>query len=79
MLAALYAEGSGLVEPAGAFMGRESVSEYWSRFFEAFPDVKGRDMFKAENGDTAINEWIFTGTNTGPMETSEGIIPELAS
>src|SRR5829696_2439049 len=74
-LAALYAEGSGLVEPAGAFMGREAVSDYWSRFFEAFPDVKGRDMFKAENGDTAINEWIFTGTNTGPMETPEGIIP----
>jgi steroid delta-isomerase-like uncharacterized protein len=74
-LAALYADSSGLVEPAGTFMGREAVSEYWSRLFEAFPDVKARDTFKAEKGDTAINEWTLTGTNTGPMETPEGIMP----
>ena len=74
-LAALYAEGAGLQEPAGEFLGREAVIQYWQRFFEAFPDLNGRDVFKAENGDTAINEWTFSGTNSGPMETPEGTIP----
>jgi steroid delta-isomerase-like uncharacterized protein len=74
-LAALYAKGAGLQEPAGEFLGREAVVQYWRRFFEAFPDLNGRDVFKAENGDTAINEWTFSGTNSGPMETPEGTIP----
>jgi|ERR671925_2211400 predicted ester cyclase len=74
-IGALYAEGAGLKEPAGEFMGREAVVQYWERFFEAFPDLSVRDTFKAENGDTAINEWTASGTNSGPMETPEGTIP----
>jgi steroid delta-isomerase-like uncharacterized protein len=74
-IAALYAEGAGLEEPAGKFMGRDAVLQYWERFFAAFPDLNGRDEFKAESGDTAINEWSFSGTNSGPMETPEGTIP----
>jgi steroid delta-isomerase-like uncharacterized protein len=73
-IAALYAEGAGLEEPAGAFLGREALLEYWERFFEAFPDLVVRDEVKAESGDTAINEWSVSGTNSGPMETPEGTI-----
>ena len=39
------------------------------------PGHEGQDTFKAEAGDTAINEWTVSGTNTGPMETPEGTIP----
>src|SRR5919109_3209022 len=74
-IAALYAEGAGLEEPAGEFKGREAMREYWQRFFVAFPDLEVGDEFKAENGDTAINEWFFSGTNSGPMETPEGPLP----
>lgn len=42
---------------------------------QAFPDLNGGDEFKAESGDTAINEWSAHGTNTGPIETPEGTIP----
>jgi ketosteroid isomerase-like protein len=35
----------------------------------------GRDEFKAESGDTAINEWSASGTHQGPLETPEGTIP----
>ena len=34
-----------------------------------------QDDFKAENGDTAINEWTISGTQTGPLEGPEGTIP----
>ena len=74
-IGALYADDGVLSEPAGEFRGREAIVQYWGRFFTAFPDLNGRDEFKAESGDTAINEWSVSGTNSGPMETPEGTMP----
>ena len=74
-IGALYADDAVFSEPAGEFRGREAIVQYWERFFAAFPDLNGRDEFKAESGDTAINEWWFSGTNSGPMETPEGTMP----
>ncbi len=74
-IGALYADDGVFTEPAGEFRGREAIVQYWERFFTAFPDLNGRDEFTAESGDTAINEWSFSGTNSGPIETPEGTIP----
>ncbi len=74
-IGALYADDAVFSEPAGEFRGREAIVQYWESFFEAFPDLSGRDEFKAESGDTAINEWSASGTNSGPMETPEGTMP----
>ncbi len=74
-IGALYADDGVLNEPAGEFQGPEAIVEHWRRFFAAFPDLSGRDEFKAESGDTAINEWSASGTHSGPMETPEGTIP----
>ena len=74
-IGALYADDGVFSEPAGEFRGRQAIVQYWERFFEAFPDLTGRDEFKAESGDTAINEWSVSGTNSGPMETPEGTMP----
>jgi steroid delta-isomerase-like uncharacterized protein len=74
-IGALFSEDGVFEEPAGRFEGRQAIVEYWVRFFEAFPDLSGRDDFKAESGDAAINEWSMSGTNSGPMETPEGTIP----
>jgi len=74
-IGALYADDGVLNDPAGEFQGPEAIVEYWRRFFAAFPDLSGRDEFKAESGDTAINEWSASGTHSGPMETPEGTIP----
>ena len=74
-IGALFSENGVFEEPAGRFEGRQAIVEYWVRFFEAFPDLNGRDDFRAESGDTAINEWSMSGTNSGPMETPEGTIP----
>ncbi len=74
-IGALYADDGVLSDPSGEFRGPEAIVQYWERFFTAFPDMNGRDEFTAESGDTAINEWSFSGTNSGPMETPEGTIP----
>ena len=71
----LYADDGVLSDPIGEFRGRQAIVEYWEGFFTALPDLAGRDEFKAESGDTAINEWSMSGTNSGPMETPEGTIP----
>jgi steroid delta-isomerase-like uncharacterized protein len=74
-IGALFADDGVLSDPSGEFRGPEEVVQYWKRFFRAFPDMTGRDEFKAERGDTAINEWSSAGTNSGPLETPEGTIP----
>jgi steroid delta-isomerase-like uncharacterized protein len=74
-IGALYADDGVLTDPTGEFRGPDEVAQYWERFFQAFPDMTGRDEFKAESGDTAINEWSASGTNSGPLETPEGTIP----
>jgi steroid delta-isomerase-like uncharacterized protein len=73
-IAALYADDGVLSDPTGEYRGREEIVQYWQGFFQAFPDINGRDEFKAESGDTAINEWSASGTNEGPLETPEGTI-----
>jgi steroid delta-isomerase-like uncharacterized protein len=74
-LGALYAEDAVLTDPSGEYKGREAIVEYWAGFFQAFPDLNGGDTFTAESGDTVINEWNASGTNTGPLETPEGTVP----
>jgi steroid delta-isomerase-like uncharacterized protein len=74
-IGALYADDAVLSDPSGEFQGREAIVKYWEEFFRAFPDLSGSDDFKADTGDTAINEWSASGTNEGPIETPEGTIP----
>ena len=71
----LYADDGVLQDPSGEYRGPQAVTEYWTGFFQAFPDIDGRDEFKAESGDTAINEWSASGTHEGPLEGPEGTIP----
>jgi steroid delta-isomerase-like uncharacterized protein len=74
-IAALFAEDGIFIDPTGEHRGRDAIIQYWEGFFQAFPDMKGRDEFKAESGDTAINEWTASGTNSGPLEGPGVTIP----
>jgi steroid delta-isomerase-like uncharacterized protein len=74
-IAGLFADDGVMSDPTGEVRGRDAIAEYWQGFFTAFPDLAGRDEFKAESGDTAINEWAASATNTGPLETPQGTIP----
>jgi steroid delta-isomerase-like uncharacterized protein len=74
-IGALFAEDGEFSEPGGEFKGREAIVGYWRVMFQAFPDLQGRDDFKADAGDSAFNEWTAEGTHSGPFETPEGAIP----
>jgi steroid delta-isomerase-like uncharacterized protein len=74
-ITALFTEDGVLIDPSGEHRGREAIADYWNGFFQAFPDMQGQDDFKAESGDTAINEWSASGTHTGPLKGPGGTVP----
>ena len=74
-IGALFADDGAIVDPGGEYRGRDAIVAYWTGFFQAFPEMEGADTFKAESGDTAINEWSASGRHTGPLEGPEGTIP----
>jgi ketosteroid isomerase-like protein len=57
---------------AGELKGREQASERDRVFMEAFPDGEMEISASYDSGDTAIVEWLFHGTNTGPLQLPSG-------
>lgn len=61
------------VAPDGSeFKGGHEIIEFLAPMFQAFPDAKYHDIAKHESGKTAIDEGMFTGTHTKPMELPDG-------
>lgn len=61
------------VGPDGSeFKGGHEIVEFLAPFFRAFPDATYQSVAKFEDGNTAIDEGIFKGTHTGPLETPDG-------
>ena len=62
-----------LVTPdTGEVKGREQAVEWNRKFMEAFPDGKLEIPASFDSGDTGIVEWVFYGTNTGPLPLPNG-------
>jgi ketosteroid isomerase-like protein len=61
-----------LAAPEGRFEGREQAVAYLGGFLQAFPDLRVSAWSKVTSGDVVIDEWSFTGTNTGPLELPDG-------
>ncbi len=60
---------------AGPLTGIEPFVAYGQTFLSAFPDGRiHRDRY-LESGDRVVVEGRFTGTNTGPLQTSAGEVP----
>jgi uncharacterized protein (TIGR02246 family) len=76
-LAALYRPDAVIVTPdAGELKGREQVAEYHRGFIQAFPDGTTEVVAKHDAGNITIDEWIFRGTNSGPLPAPSGeIVP----
>jgi steroid delta-isomerase-like uncharacterized protein len=55
--------------------GPEKVVELFKGWKTAFPDAAGNVTSAIGSGDMAALEVTWTGTHTGPLETSEGTIP----
>src|SRR5258708_20225111 len=60
--------------PAGA-NGVEAFKAFAKPFAAGFPDSGMKNLTTIEAGDTIITQGLFTGTNTGPLETPMGTIP----
>jgi len=55
--------------------GLEAFRTFAKPFAVGFPDSGMKNLTTIEAGDTIITEGLFTGTNTGPLETPMGTIP----
>ena len=66
--ARLHAEDAVSVTPnAGELTGREAAVSYLAGLWEVFPDATYQLVHAYEDGDTAIDEGIVTGTHTQPL------------
>ncbi|MFE6176008.1 ester cyclase [Streptomyces sp. NPDC056464] len=72
-LAELYAPDAVAVTPDGGELhGRDDITQYWRQMTQAVPDGTYESVHSYEVGDTAIDEGVFTGRNTGPIQLPDG-------
>ncbi|MFG1668210.1 ester cyclase [Streptomyces sp. Y7] len=72
-IAGLYAQDAVAVTPDGGELhGRDDIAAYWRQMTEAVPDGSYESVHSYEVGDTAIDEGVFTGKNTGPIQLPTG-------
>ncbi|MGW0910979.1 ester cyclase [Streptomyces sp. NPDC002784] len=69
----LYAQDAVAITPDGGELhGREDIAAYWRQMTEAMPEARFESVHAYEVGDTAIDEGIYTGRNTGPIQLPTG-------
>ncbi len=69
----LYAEDAVALTPdEGQLRGRDAIVEYWRSMTEAVPEATFEVLHSYEAGDTAIDEGVYRGRNTGPLELPNG-------
>lgn len=61
--------------PGMAFKGVEALRQMLSAYLAAFPDLRHHVRDSVESGDTVALELQVTGTQTGPMQTPQGVVP----
>jgi steroid delta-isomerase-like uncharacterized protein len=76
-LMALYAEGCVNAQPhlPAPIKGKKAVEEDLGGFFKAFPDGRLTATQTFAKGNLLAMEWVFTGTQTGPLAGPTGTIP----
>lgn len=72
-IANLFAEDAVAYFPdAGEIHGRDNIAEYWRQMTDAVPEARYESLASFEVGDTAVDEGIFSGRNTGPLAFPDG-------
>jgi ketosteroid isomerase-like protein len=73
VIAELYAEDAVAYTPdEGEIRGRDNIVEYWRQMTEAVPGARFDSLHSYEVGDTAIDEGVYSGRNTGPLALPTG-------
>lgn len=63
------------IDPSGTFNGIDAFIAYVNGYLTAAPDSKINIKQIAEAGDLVFVEGDFTGTNTGPLPSPQGMVP----
>jgi ketosteroid isomerase-like protein len=71
-VASMYASDAVLVDPNGRCEGRDAISAYFGALRGRFPIRSIETSVVIEEGDTAVAEWTWRGTNTGPLTLPDG-------
>jgi ketosteroid isomerase-like protein len=72
-IAGLFAPDAVAVTPdAGQITGRDNIVEYWRQMTDAVSETTYERVAAYESGNTAIDEGIFGGRNSGPLQLSSG-------
>jgi len=73
-VAALYALDAVRYDPMTpkGMKGRDAIRKYQETMTKAFQDVEARTLSVVSNGDITAWQWIFTLTNSGPLELPTG-------
>ena len=58
-----------------SLQGRDAATEYAMSWLNAFPDARVTVQHEVSAGDWVVQEFTFTGTHTGPMQSPMGEIP----
>src|SRR5438093_11046656 len=58
-----------------AIKGKHAIEEDLGGFLKAFPDAKLQATHIGVSGNVAAMEWVFTGTQSGPLVGPMGTIP----
>src|SRR5262245_18402393 len=69
----LYAEDAVQLMPDGTVEGRSVIRDRLAKELTAFSDVHHRFISYVEEDDAFADEWIFVGTQTGPLVMRDGI------
>lgn len=68
----LYAEDAVQVMHDGVFEGRKAIRERLARDLTTFPDITYRVVSFFEQGDRFADEFVVSGTQTGPFPLPDG-------
>ncbi|MFI8288897.1 nuclear transport factor 2 family protein [Streptomyces sp. ms191] len=73
VVADLFAADAVAITPDdGELHGREAIVAYWRTMTESVPDATFTPSASFEFGDTAIDEGLYSGRNTGPIQLPTG-------
>ncbi len=68
----LYAEDAVLSSPDGTYAGRSAIRDYWTKQKAGFAGYHLAVGTAAETGDCTLDEFTWSGTNTGPLYLPDG-------
>jgi steroid delta-isomerase-like uncharacterized protein len=63
------------ITPGGTLQGLSAFRALGEAFLRAVPDMRHEIVRTFEDGDTIIVEGVYSGTQTGPLESPQGTVP----